>query len=116
MRRGIGQDGGVGRPWAHLLSRAPTSQQMTEQLLMRKTGTQQKSSATTKDTGRSNHSQMRARGRDTLQSIPLPLTPRRATHTRENDCNCRGSSQGTRGPSPALGSCTRKTSPQSLWL
>lgn len=54
----------------------------------------------------------RGRGAETRCS----RSPHPSPHTRENNYNCRGSSQGTRGPSPTLGSRTKKTSPQSLWL
>ena len=51
----------------------------------------------------------------------MTCTPEWVTHKWEDNYNCRGSTQGARGPSPTLGSpaqgsCTRKTSPQNIWL
>ena len=53
--------------------------------------------------------------------IVKTYTPRWATHKWENNYNCRCSPQGPRGlnltyVSLAQGSCTRKMSPQNVWL
>ena len=54
-------------------------------------------------------------------NIDKSHTCRWAIHEQENNYNCRGSPKEVRGlsptsGSPAQGSCTGKTSPQSIWL
>ena len=83
---------------------------------MKKTRTYQKRSSTTKDI-KKNHNKKGRRGRLPIKCHTLGW----ATHKMENNYNCRSSPRVVRvlSPilgSPAQGSCTRKTSPRSIWL
>ena len=68
---------------------------------------------------RRNHREMGRRSGDTVESRFIPLG--QAIHKQENNHNCRGSPQGVRGLSPALGSpawgsCTGEMSPRNARL
>lgn len=103
---GSGQNGGGGRPWAHLLSKATKITTIFKTTFVENN---LKTNCIKKEPQWDAWEEWR-------RGIIKPPT---LTHKFEGNHNCRGSHQGVRNPGPTFGSrrsCTRRTSPQDNWL